>query len=81
MQWYLPASAIMNLKLLTLSFIANKLLETSGELTNFCSKWETSTQGGSKRPGQSHRSTKFQLSPLITHPPYFFSKGQITERN
>lgn len=59
----------MKLKILTLSFIANKLLEISEELTNFWSKWETATQGGFKRPGQSKGSTKFQLSPLITHLP------------
>lgn len=59
MQRYLPATTIMKLKLLTLSNIANKLLEISGELTNFWSKWKTATHGQFKRPGQSHRSTKF----------------------
>lgn len=35
MDRHLPATAITELKLLTLSFIANKLLEISGKLINF----------------------------------------------
>lgn len=45
MQRLLPATAIRKLMLLTLSFITNKLLEISRELTNFWFKWETAAQG------------------------------------
>lgn len=41
MQRLSPATAIRKLMLLTLFFIANKLLEISRELTNFWFKWET----------------------------------------
>lgn len=68
MQRYLPATAIMKLKLLMLSNMA-KLLEVSGELTNFWCKWKTATRGQFKRPGWSYGGTKFQLSPFaLIHP-------------